>query len=125
MSRVRIGVYGSLRKGEYNFERFVEAYGTTNIKVLSEGVVIEGYNLYNLGPYPAITKGDNNLTIDVLSVSENVYNSIRAMELGAGYNEESIKIPRYNDVKIYTFKEGSFPKERLVESGNWSEFLKK
>ena len=124
MSRKRIAVYGSLRVGEYNFERFVDMFGKTNIKPLKQDIEIEGFDLFNLGPYPAISRGENNLKIDVLSVSEPVYESIKHMELGAGYNEETVKIPSYGDVFIYTYPKGSFSKDRLVEGGDWSKFLK-
>lgn len=124
MSRRRIAVYGSLRKDEYNYDRFVAMYGQRDIKVLSEGVVVKGFNLYDLGPYPAITLGENELTIDILSVEEPVFNAIDGMEKGAGYDAQTIKVPKYGDVTIYTYPRGYLSVDRLVESGDWSAFLK-
>lgn len=124
MGRKRIAVYGSLRVGEYNFQRFVDNYGESSIKPLAQDINIEGFDLFDLGPYPAISRGKNNLVIDVLSVSENVFYAIDSMELGAGYHRDTVKVPKYGEITIYAFPEKSFPDSRLVVSGNWSEYLK-
>lgn len=124
MSRVRIAVYGSLREGEYNYERIAHNFGKSSIRTLASGVKVSGYDLYDLGPYPAISKGENELIVDVISVDSSAYTFIKRMELGAGYQEDSVKIKSYGDVLIYTFPPNSFPENRLVPSGDWSEHLK-
>lgn len=124
MSRKRIAVYGSLREGEYNFERIKEYYGLSSIKTLANDIEIEGYDLFDLGMYPAISEGKGKLIIDVLSVNDQAATFIERMELGAGYNISTVRVPRYGEITIYTYPPNSFPASRLVASGNWSEYLK-
>lgn len=119
-----IAVYGSLRIGEYNYERFVDIFGKTSITTVEKTKVIDGFDLYSLGSYPAITRGSNKLTVDILEVTDNVHNSIKAMELGAGYDEETIHIENIGDVVIYTYPKEYLDSRRLVESGDWSNYLK-
>lgn len=119
---IKVAVYGSLRAGEYNLERFQSMYGAKNIKVVKEKVRIPGYKLYSLGAYPAITPGEGEITIDILSMHEQVFDSIDRMEQGAGYNRETVKVSRHGELPIYVFA-SKLPEERLVESGDWSEYL--
>ena len=119
----RILVYGSLRNGEYNFQSFQRVFGN-NIKY-EKTLEIEGFSLYSLGPYPGINKSLNKnskLTVDILNVNEVVYNQIKEMELGAGYKEEFVNIDG-EQLPIYVYK---YPlnKEYIVESGDWSSYLK-
>lgn len=122
--RQKIAVYGSLREGEYNYDRVRQLFGNRSINVLRKDIIVEGFDLFDLGPYPAISRGENNLTVEIISVDENAYSFIKSMELGAGYNEEHIKYKPYGNVIIYTYPKNSFNKERLVASGDWSKHLK-
>lgn len=115
---VKFCAYGSLRKGEYNYESFVRAYGEENFQYINTKT-IPGYQLYSLGSYPMILKDPNgSLVVDEFLVSPEVANSIRRMEIGAGYKEGEI-----DGALIYYYEEGSpyYPK---VESGDWSKYLK-
>lgn len=109
----RIAVYGSLRKGMYNY-RFFEN-GMTYIKT----VEISGYNLYSLGAYPYIVKGNNTLTVDVMEVTPQTKKSIDLMELGAGYKSEIILIDD-QPTTIYTFNRPI--NDAIVEHGDWVKY---
>lgn len=124
MKQNLIAVYGSLRKDEYNYIRFLNEYGDREFSIIKENINIKGYNLYDLGPYPAICKGEGSLTVDILRVSPYVLQSLDQMEIGAGYTKETTNVEGFGEVIIYTFPENSFPEARQVKSGNWSEFLK-
>lgn len=120
----KILVYGSLRKGEYNFDRISSQYpggvkyvGTTKIK---------GYNLYNLGSYPAISEGEDKskeLTVDVLEVSQPAFNFIERMEIGAGYNRSYHNI-NGEDLPLYTMTKENLVRYygggTIVDSGDWT-----
>ena len=71
-------VYGSLRKGCYNnYMLKDEKYlGTTEL---------EGYNLYSLGSYPAVNKGEGKIVVDVFEVKEKLSKDIHHMENQYGY----------------------------------------
>lgn len=125
-ANVNILVYGSLRKGEYNYESYLKNYDVDDFKYIKT-VKIRGYKLHSLGAYPGIKpiKDESErlkykLTCDLLSVSKEVHNSIEKMELGANYSME------YNDyykAYIYVYK-GRVLIKNLIPEGDWSEYLK-
>ena len=102
MSKKHIAVYGTLKRGHYNFR--------SGQKFLFEARV-PGYQLYDLGVYPCVIPGDETeeVTVEVMEVDENTYNSITRMEVGAGYKPVTITITN-NEVAYectiyeYTFK---------------------
>lgn len=106
-------VYGSLRKGHYNFDSFPSAkyISTHNIK---------GWDLYALhgGAYPGVVPGDNSLEVDLIQVNDQDYDRIKRMELGAGYLEIELDIEGVKG-KFYPYKHSVTTK---VESGNWNNY---
>jgi len=116
----KIAVYGSLRKGEYNYDRFQEYY-PGHIKYIGTEV-IKGFDLFSLGSYPGVKKSDNpeqSLVIDVLEVSDSCYSSISAMEHGAGYDSVDVTI----NGEVCTIYEYMGNKRTPIESGDWSKYL--
>jgi len=106
-----VAVFGSLREGEYNFER----YGVTNVLART---VISGYKMYDLGPFPAIVESEipeDKITVELHEVSEENYDSITWMEVGAGYTPKTITINNI-EATIYTMKRCHGPQ---VVSGDW------
>jgi gamma-glutamylcyclotransferase (GGCT)/AIG2-like uncharacterized protein YtfP len=116
-----ICVYGSLRVGDYNNDRFAGS-DMKHIKTTK----ITGYELYSLGPYPCAVKTDNpedELIVDILEVSDRKYQGITAMEHGAGYHSSQIEVDGI-DATIYLFKTPpTFAP--LVESGDWIKYKKR
>ena len=105
--------YGSLRKGHYNFGRFNQKY----IKTLS----LKGYDLYDLGPYPAIVEGEGAVVVELHELDESSDSSIRRMELGAGYKETLIPLVHEGEeilASLYFFAQKPYAVK--VESGDWS-----
>lgn len=79
----KIAVYGSLKKGRYNHYMLSDSEHIDNIKIKG--------TLYSCGSYPAIIEdGDNYYDAEVYRVSEDVYENVKGMELGAGYKEVKI-----------------------------------
>lgn len=112
--------YGSLRNGEYNCNSFKRMYGDDNF-VYQQTLDIEGFALYSLGSYPAIipTEGAT-LIVDEFLVSQDAFNGVRRMELGAGYQEMII-----DGAYIYHFTEQDKPYVgELVTHGDWSQYLR-
>lgn len=113
----KILVYGSLRNGMYNNSRI---FGSNREPI--ETIVMEGYDLYSLGSYPAIKKGDNKVVMELLEVSEEEYERIERMELGAGYiTEYSEEYKAY----FWVYKDAyDFLKtKKPIESGDWVQYL--
>ena len=120
MKNKRIAVYGSLREGHYNFERFKRFY--PELTVVENNVKIKGYDLYSLGSYPGIVRGNGEIEVDILECSKQCYGQIMYMELGAGYTAKELFI---NDHQTIIFEyEGPVRPHVKVESGNWNQFTK-
>lgn len=120
----KIAVYGSLRKGEYNYERFLK-YFPNQIEVLGTER-LPYFSLYDLGSYPGIKKTNNpqdTVVFDILKVSDSCYNALYLMEIGANYKTIDINVNNEEQVIAFEYL-GKVYEDRLVKSGDWSDFLK-
>ena len=90
---MNIAVYGSLRKGAYNYDRFLQKYGKEDFFSLGK-IVVPGYKLYDLGSYPGVKESnskDDTIVVDILELSEEAYDTIYSMERNAGYKAKFIE----------------------------------
>lgn len=114
-----IAVYGSLKQGQYNYDRFKQYYPSINV---IKKDTIKGFKMFSLGPYPAVVKSNNgNIAIQLLEVPTEAYDSIKRMELGAGYNEIDVQVKGIN-AKMYIFnreEEQMIKQFKEVENGIW------
>jgi len=110
-------VFGSLRKNSkrgYNYQR------CGNQEFIKE-LQLDGFDMYSLGAYPAICKGNGKIKCELHSVDTKTFERINNMELGAGYSALNINLEKNLVATIYTW-----PEERLknnykkVESGDWN-----
>lgn len=109
--RFLIAVYGSLREHEYNHTLLKQ-----QTKLSTERV--KGFLMYDLGPFPAVVKGDGEITVELYSVTLPTFERIHSMEVGAGYQIEYIETSK-GRAMMYIFESILPP---LVESGDWSEY---
>jgi len=95
---VKMLVYGTLRTGLINNDIYLKDYDRTAI------YRIKGFDMYDLGGYPMIhrNKDGGTIVVEEYDVSDEVYNSIRRMECGAGYVEASM-ILTGEEYKIYCY----------------------
>lgn len=112
--------YGTLRNGEHNYEKFKHG-----IKYV-QSHILDKFKLYDLGAYPAAVFTGNSsdtITTDILAITEEVYNEIKNMELGAGYEEiilNNLVFSPGNPMIIFTMLIENLPKSsELITSGNW------
>ena len=114
----KIAVYGSLRKGEYNYDRFG---GDKTFKHLGTHS-ITGYELFSLGPYPGVRPAskDKSIVVDVLECENGVAAMIDRMETGAGYVAKEITVGEHT-ATIYEYNY-SITGNSIVESGDWIKF---
>lgn len=123
-NKIYVALYGSLRKGEYNYDRFIARFGEQGLKYI-ETYQINGFDLYSLGSYPGIKKSESpasNLTIDVMECNFACFSSINNMELGAGYSPEIVEIDGYScTIYVYNYPVMEMNK---VKNGNWSDYLR-
>jgi len=124
--------YGTLRAPEncpaelrkhkvYNHDRF--GRGTQKyIKTLR----IPGFQLFDLGPFPAICEGEGEITVELHEVTTDAFRNIEYMEQGAGYDSKVIQVDIEGgtvEAKIYYMNKQDLPprilKNERIESGDW------
>jgi gamma-glutamylcyclotransferase (GGCT)/AIG2-like uncharacterized protein YtfP len=105
--------YGSLKKREFNFDRF----GAGTQKFIKT-VELDGYDLYDLKYYPGLTKGKGRVTFELHEVDDRAFDSISRMEAGAGYSLGEEKVDG-KEAAVF-FYEGDLSEYKKIESGNWN-----
>jgi len=132
-------VYGSLRKGEYNFKRVISKYGKNSFAYIRSHDITFA-ELYDLGDYPAIIRGiwGDVVVGDIMYCSDEVFSMIEEMELNSGYRHATTRVydPTLGSIKVcvlpyYEAEPGLrnriasqsalYPR---VKSGDWSVYLK-
>lgn len=117
-----IFVYGTLRKGEGNYQAFSRKY---EMEVLKEGVPATGYKMYEVGiPFVCYTGNPDDVIYgDILAVDDNCCESIDAMEEGAGYDiGEIIPDGSSRSYRAYLYDFERIPQyASFVETGNFKE----
>ena len=108
----RLFVYGSLKKGFHNHGLL------SNEKFVREDS-IKGYDLYSLGSYPCIIKGNNVIKGEVYDVNDSIYKWITAMELGAGYYDDTIKTVKGLIVHCFIIKTLPSYAQNEIKDGIW------
>lgn len=127
--------YGSLRAGEYNFNRIRELFGEESMKYVKT-IQLKGFRMYSLGSYPAAIQtytDEESITCDIMTVSPSVDKYIEEMEVGAGYScySETVTVSQSNvykavEASIYLFEEDEEANllgyAQRVHSGDWIKF---
>lgn len=126
MGKRFIAVYGSLREGDYNYERF-KAIFKDDFKKITEPIEIKGYRLFDLGSYPGIVESTDNhkLTIEIIQCSQECYNTILTMEVNAGYKVSEIHVNDNGvmyDCSIFIYQ-GNRTNCPIVDNGDWISYI--
>lgn len=122
-NKIKILVYGTLRKGQYNFDRILKNFGSDSIKKVSEKV-IEGFKMYSIHDwYPAIVYTGNQedkIIAEEIEVSPEAKGFVDKMEAGAGYI-----IKQVDGLDIYCILEDDMDDGLTgeIESGDWVEYI--
>lgn len=122
---ISIFVYGSLRVGLYNFNRFnldtCRSIRNVTLKGLYEMYTFDGLS------YPFLTSSEtfNSIEGDIIFIDDiSVFNSIERMELGAGYERKTAVINDINVCFWVSNRKGSqFYKEIYVPNNNWLQYV--
>ena len=110
-------VYGSLRKQEYNYYAFKSLF-KDELQYINTGI-INGYDMYSLGTFPAIIAGEGSIVVDLIKCSYECYNDILNMELNANYREETVL---YNKkmCKLFIYNDSNLANK--IPEGDWTKF---
>lgn len=116
-------VYGSLRKGDYNYDRFKDLYGSEFDYVST--MQVGGFDLYKINDdYPGVKRSELSkpLTVDIIKVSNSCYEQINSMEYYAGYSPFGIEVIDGSGNKysctIYIY-EGDVGGQDYLPNGDW------
>ena len=96
----KIAVYGSLKKGFWNYDHFLK-----EANFLGESKIIGGMQM-SMGSYPYLfesseeQKFDTEYVVEIYEVEDKIYERIDGMETGAGYYAKEIDTP-YGTATIY------------------------
>lgn len=140
MKNTNFFVYGSLREGFFNYEKYLQG----KVYDLKPGK-IENMSLYHMPykGYPAIIHGNNAVIGEIVTINEDVYEeTMKAMDKMEGFlgyenpeNEyhkvllevENIHTKEKEKCFVYFYnkdKDDLFNKEALyIKSGNWKEYM--
>lgn len=108
---MRIIVYGSLRREQGN------SHWMTNAQWLGE-YKINGYELYDLGHYPAVIIGDGEVNCEVYRIDSSILSELDELKANTrDYRRQLISTP-YGSAWLYLYQ---LPVEglRRIHSGDW------
>lgn len=111
--------YGSLRKTSkrgFNFNKFG---GQTYLETLT----IAGYDMFDLDYYPAICEGRGSIVYELHDVTDESFENIRRMELGAGYSEVSVLVHPEVAAALFVYPKAKLISRRcvkIINNGDWS-----
>lgn len=116
--------YGSLRPGQYNFDRF----DLDSISKLLGTHVVEKYKMVSVNDwYPMVFPSEDiedSVVVDLVEIKDQrTIRYIDSMEIGAGYEPQQVTINNI-DCTLY-IGSNSTPKrikEALIPSGDWVKY---
>lgn len=127
-------VYGTLRKGQYNYKFFGGAHPEEKLPI-KYTERLSGFSLYSLGAYPAaVQDSDGSIIVEIIEVMDHATaEEIAMMERGAGYTIETITTSKGDKADIFFWgkhklveldegmEDHRFEK---IENGDWVAFTK-
>jgi gamma-glutamylcyclotransferase (GGCT)/AIG2-like uncharacterized protein YtfP len=118
----RIFVCGSLRKGEFNHERF-KGFGDNLVAIGT----ISGVHLKSLGDYPALVPSPNvtdTVVGEVYEISDGLGEVIDRWEREAGYEVRPVQVTSPSgkvEAQAYFYGDpDSIARHPVVEGGDWT-----
>ncbi|USD64979.1 gamma-glutamylcyclotransferase [Vibrio sp. SCSIO 43136] len=107
-------VYGTLRQGEPN-HHFLEG-----CELVAQHRTAPSYALYDLGPYPGLIEGQQEVNGEIYRISPEVLVRLDHLEdVPYEYRREKIDTP-YGEAWIYLYQDKNALSER-IDSGDWCQ----
>jgi len=140
MKNINIFVYGSLREGFFNYDKYLHG------KVVSKSdAILKNMRLYHMPykGYPAITPGKDIINGEIMVIKENEYeDTVSAMDIMEGFKGEGNPENEYHKVVlevenintkeiekcfVYFYNKDideSFEKEAIyIPNGDWKNYM--
>lgn len=110
----RVLVYGTLRQGESNH------YLLSDSQFLGSVVTQAQFQLFDLGPYPAVIKGDQTLVAEVYLVDDETMQQLDILEdYPHEYDRELVTTP-HGQAWIYLYQNKRLLRN-TIQSGDWCQ----
>lgn len=110
---MRIIVYGSLKREQGN------SHWMTNAQLLGE-YLLPGYELYDLGYYPAVVAGEGRIHCEVYWITSTILAELDELKnYGRDYKRELVNTP-YGNAWIYLYLHDVSKLPRIT-SGDWNK----
>ena len=114
---VLVAVYGTLKQGEANYERFLSGH-----EPVYRGAVPAPYLMYDNGSYPMLVPADEThaIFVEIYDVDEATLGSLDALEEPYDYRRETLHVGELGrDVAIYVHADPPPPGFTPADSGEW------
>lgn len=124
-----VAVYGSLLSGLGN-HRVMQRLGEEHYELVGE-TTIPGFNLFPLGGFPGIERGENSVKVEVYNVSNELLKGpldrLEGYEEGSSdndfYDRQLVKT-EFGDAWIYIYVRGA-GQRAIIQDGDWRNFINK
>ncbi|KAB7623625.1 gamma-glutamylcyclotransferase [Alkalilimnicola sp. S0819] len=114
----RVFVYGSLRRGEYNHSVLGDS------PLLGPCRSAPGYQLYDLGPYPAVVRGGQGRVLgEVYAVDRTVFAALDRLEGYPEFYDRQLMATPYGEAWIYFARDAAADWVPVPE-GDWAAWLR-
>lgn len=111
-----VAVYGSLRRGLHN------SYLLKGSIPLGK-YVVNGFDMYSLGGFPAIIFGSGDITIELYEVDTPTFKRLDNLEgFPTFYDRTQVDTPRGS---AWIYFQHEIPSKEKVDDGDWFEYLVK
>lgn len=111
----KVAVYGSLREGLHNHVLLMNCE-----KISTE--TIQGFDMYCLGSFPVVYKGEGEITIEVYEVPDSTMPSLDGLEGHPDWYRRELVPTSQGEAWLYVMQD-EYPEAPKVDSGNWREYL--
>lgn len=119
-----LAVYGTLRKRE-------RLDSWLNLEPLSTER-LPGFEMYNLGSYPYVIRGEGEIVIEVYDAKTHTLNNIGDMEQGAGYKTMAVETSQgtalifymdtFDDANLQDYRQNPDGKYPQIIDGDWVKY---
>lgn len=123
MSTKLLAVYGTLRRGQGNYNYFLK-----DVPMYAHGEYLMGFRMSTFGGFPAIfrSREEKAVVVDIFNMEgtdPELLDRIDSMEFGVGYKREVVSTSNGFEVMVYVMPDDQadfFPED--IPSGNWNDY---
>ncbi len=114
-SKIKVAVYGSLKKGYGNHE-----WCLSKATFLGEAETLPQYSLFSLGSYPGVIKGGKTaVSLELYDVTEEELHGLDLLEGHPSYYKREVIDTSEGEAWIYLLPQEEYNEYEVIENGVW------